>query len=418
MIDAERAIRKSVECRCGKVHSTGVTKVVFEKNVFEKAAGMVSEVLAIGHILFVSTNDTGAYLDIRHSLRRADFKVSEMIYDAFVKASEKSAGMLIDILDRNESIRLIVGAGSGTVNDIVKYASSVKKIPNMFFITAPSTDSWLNSKVYLDDSDKMKEFDGTPPVHLIADIGNKCPKALVAAGFATLYSRLISIFDYEYQCRVTGTAYCGFIIDGLKKDIRDFLAAPFNPSDSDDLRRLMICLVNVSLKLSYISDNPPIKAADLLTRLIRLHNHNCPSAPLIAALSLHKVYSSWLAGKPADILIPPDRSCYYELMNKYFGIDETAYLLNVIEYDNIMPKIAYTTNQIRKELMAELKSIMTDSEEISGNIRRIFIDKGYHISKVLDFKDLMKFISITGELSEGFPLIKYIEKTGVLSHYL
>lgn len=416
MIDAEKKIVKNIACRCGNIHTTTVDRIVIENGAVGRIVEILKDILPCGHVAIASYDDIEVASDIRHIMRKAGYKISEIIYPAFTRATKANAGKLLDI---EESVRLIICIGSGSICDMVKYASRIKGIPNALIITAPSTDSWLNHNISLDDDNGMVDELGTAPALVVADTSIPCPRALIAAGISSLYARLIGVFDYQYQMHITGNRICKVIIEELKSDIREFFASPFNYEDDRDLRRLMLCLLDVSLKMSYMQSDAPVMAEDALTRLIRMKKNNCPAAPLIAAYSLDRLYHYWLMNKCKAMMIPPDRSYYYDALNRCFNIDNIDLLLNKKDLaSELYSRISFVTENMREELLSELNSLIPETSSRVKMIMNVFADKGYHMSEIIDYKDLMSYIALAAEISSPLSLVKYIDKTGLLCHYV
>jgi hypothetical protein len=225
----------------------------------------------------------------------------------------------------------------------------------------------------------------------------------------------MGIFDLIYESRVTGISYCKPVVEEIKKDIRYFLSGAFNPDDYEDVIRLAVCLINVSLKISYLKEDIPIKASDFLMKLIKSNISNCSAAPLIAAHSLNKIYNLWLNNTPPDILLPPDRAAVYEEIKNKSGKDDLDNLLNFLDYEEAYPRISYITRNMKEEMSKELISLVPEPSKICKDTEKIFLDNGFHISGIMDFRELLNLLSLAGELSEGLPLIKYIVKTGLIS---
>lgn len=416
MIDVKKLIIKNYKCHCGNTHISPVDKIIIEPDARQRTAEYIKDILPSGHIALVSFNDVNYSYDVRHNLRKAGYKISEIFYEPFTRATELNANRLLEL---DESIRLIIAVGSGSISEMVKFASYKLSIPNVIIITAPSTDSWFLPKVYLDDEQGLKEYKGTSPSLLIADTSITLPRALISASIGNLYSRMIGIFDFEYRNIISGNKYCKSITEDLKSDIKQFFNEPFDYSNIEQIKRLIVCNLDVALKLGYLSDNPPVMSEDMLIRLLRLKKYNCPSAPLIAAYSLNLIYRNWLYDSRKDLFIPPERSAYYEILNKYYNMDKMNTIRKVNEYDEkLYLKVAFTTDNMRKELINELDSMIPDSSKMAKNIIKIFIDNGFHMSEIIDFKVLMSYIALAGELSPDYSLIKQIDKTGILCHYV
>lgn len=404
---------KEINCNCGKIHQTSVKRIIIEENILSNIPDYLKDIYPIGHICLVSNRDIAAYIDVRHSLRKAGYKITEIIYDSFTKFNKET---LLKFNDLDDSIRFIIGIGSGTINDIVKHISYIRKIPNAMIITAPSTDSYINSIAYPYDTYNLSEIKCTPPILIVIDTKIKIPRALIAAGLSTLYLRMLGIFDYQYEKNVFGIYYCKYQINEIKDYIRNFFNENFDYNNLIDIKRLYKTLINISLKMSYLYPEKLTGATDVLLRLIRKRKYNCPVAPLLAAHSINLIYNFYLHNNKKNILLPSDRAVIYEKFNKIYKIDNFQMLLNLKGLsEKTYSKIAYSTENMRNELKNELNYYLSDSKDIVKMIKNVFIDKGYHISDIIDYNDLLMLIQLSSELSINYSLINYIDNDGILA---
>ncbi|MGI6702232.1 MAG: hypothetical protein ACOX3U_07250 [Christensenellales bacterium] len=394
MIDSLKDIVNPIKCKCGREHRTEAKKIVFSDNTASRACEIVKEALPLGHILL--TGEGGYYSDIKSNLRRGGFIIDEL--------SKDCNGI-------SDNVRLIVGVGGREECDRVKLLSAKNNIPNVFFITKPETDEWLNDTIYSYDP-LMSKSKGVPPQVLVADTSIKPQRSEIARGYAALYLRLINIFDYEYNAEITGSGYCGVILNEMKRDILSFMTASFNPDDDEDIKRLTVCLMDVALKMSYM---PPINgAAATLEKLLTGANKDSSYSSLIAAHTLNRFYAYFLNNIPRDFAMPPDRLKTIGLMHEDGLIDETDYLINCDVSGADLMKSAYMTKCIKEDLISELSQMLPEPSSICRRIKGIYKDKGYRISEYADYDKLIRLLEFTGELSEGFSLIKYIYLSGLL----
>jgi hypothetical protein len=283
--------------------------------------------------------------------------------------------------------------------------------PNMFFMTEPTSDVLFSSWGHL--GEELGYFACTPPSLLIADISLSPDRTAVAEGMGILYSRLIGTFDRKYSLRVSGSFEGRGNREKIGELISDFFCKPFDPSSQEDNIRLTECMIRVSL-LNAEEDAPP-SAAELLTMLIEARCGRCPAAPLIAAHTLYNLYLFWLQMPLPDFMLPPERSSY---LDKLYGERSSCYAeIREWEREDYF-RISYVTEEIRDRLREELSSLQPAPRDIVMRIKEVFPDSGYHIKDVTHFKELMGLVALTAELSGEISLLKFIDRTGVLWHYV
>ena len=414
MMNALKTVDKRINCKCGKTHSVGVDKIIIDSDVHNHIGDYIKEIIPCGNIALVSYDDIEYANDIRHGLRKDGYKITEVIFPPFTRFNQENAQRIIDLEDK---VLLVIGVGSGALCDLLKYACSIRQIPFVYIMTAPSTDSYLSSIAYL-DSDRLIDYQGIAPITLIADISLQYPRALIAAGLSTLYSRLMGIYDIEYQHLVSGGYICNSLIDRMKKSILEFYSEPFNHT-SKDYERLTRCIIDISLDISYLGEDAPVMCEDMLARLIRIKNNNCPSAPLIAAYTINNIYYYYLRHQIPDISIPPDKTIYCSKLKELYNINDIDFLLNYKELsDDLYLRISYTTDLKKNELLSKLNHLVPNPSKMVHMALDSFIDKGYHMSKIIDYSDLMRITALSAELTDKMTLIKYIDKRGLLCHYV
>lgn len=103
-----------------------------------------------------------------------------------------------------------IAIGSGTINDMVKYASYKADIPYIIIPTAPSMNGYTSSSASLYGDDVFKQsFPARAPVALFADIDvlSEAPIRLIQAGLGDTLCRSTVEFDCLLSHYCLGTEY-------------------------------------------------------------------------------------------------------------------------------------------------------------------------------------------------------------------
>ena len=103
-----------------------------------------------------------------------------------------------------------VAVGSGTVNDLVKYALAADKRPYCVFGTAASMNGYTSSTASITlDSGLKVSLPSIPPRGFFVDlsVSSRAPERLAAAGFGDCLARSVAQIDWWVSHRLLGTTY-------------------------------------------------------------------------------------------------------------------------------------------------------------------------------------------------------------------
>ena len=120
------------------------------------------------------------------------------------------------IAEANDS-ELLIAVGSGTINDLVKYAATQLKIPYVVFATAPSMNGYCSASVSLIDQGLKKSIPANPPRAAFFDLAilSRAPQKMIAAGLADCLCRSTVQTDWLFSHFLVGTPYHQEILNPL-----------------------------------------------------------------------------------------------------------------------------------------------------------------------------------------------------------
>lgn len=202
----------SFDCSCGKHHQMSIEKLIMGKGVLPRICE-IAEPFRNGKILMVSDNHTydAAGEKVLELLEDDEFQVKNLILDSgdgILIPDESVVGKVLLNVERETN--LLIGVGSGSINDTVKYISSRTKIPYVIVCTAPSMDGYVADGAPLILEGRKISFEATLPYGVLGDtdIMKHAPQRMIQAGFGDVLGKLTALADWKLAKELNGDYYC------------------------------------------------------------------------------------------------------------------------------------------------------------------------------------------------------------------
>lgn len=202
----------SFDCSCGKHHQMSIEKLIMGKGVLSRICE-IAEPFRNGKILMVSDNHTydAAGEKVLELLEGDEFQVKNLILDSgdgILIPDESVVGKVL--LNVEKETNLLIGVGSGSINDTVKYISSRTKIPYVIVCTAPSMDGYVADGAPLILEGRKISFEATLPYGVLGDtdIMKHAPQRMIQAGFGDVLGKLTALADWKLAKELNGDYYC------------------------------------------------------------------------------------------------------------------------------------------------------------------------------------------------------------------
>lgn len=197
-------------CPCGKSHTVAVDEVVVGSGVIRRIPEFVEKygakrpfILADVHTFAAAGQQVCAVLDAAGiSYSRYVFPQTELEPD------EHAVGAAIMHFDTK--CDLIIGIGSGVINDIGKIVSNVSGRKYIIVGTAPSMDGYASATSSM-SLDNLKTSLSSRCADVIigdTDILKKAPAHMLKAGLGDMLAKYVSIAEWRIAHIITGEYYC------------------------------------------------------------------------------------------------------------------------------------------------------------------------------------------------------------------
>ncbi|TAE33856.1 MAG: iron-containing alcohol dehydrogenase [Alphaproteobacteria bacterium] len=173
---------------------------IIGQNLAHQNAEMLQKYTSNHRILYVS--DTPSYEAFTKFFPLIEDRFH--LYEASPTASRDDADDLARLMDDAE---LVIGIGSGTINDLCKYAAFQRGIPYIIIATAPSMNGYTSANASLLHDGHKQSFACFAPILCIADIDllAHAPARLRAAGVGDTLCRSVIMADLALAHHLCGS---------------------------------------------------------------------------------------------------------------------------------------------------------------------------------------------------------------------
>ncbi|MBQ7643348.1 MAG: sn-glycerol-1-phosphate dehydrogenase [Clostridia bacterium] len=217
-------IKKANEkvCRCGKKHDAVLPVVISGGGAINRLA---ETVLKVGAKKAFVLSDLNTY-EVAGQKVCALLDGANIPYQNFVFASrnlkpdEKTDGSAV--MDYKKDCEIIIGVGSGVINDTCKILAATAKLPYIIVATAPSMDGYASASSSM-DVDGLKASLPTKCADFIigdTDILKDAPARMLKAGLGDMLAKYVSIAEWRISHEITGEYYCEAIADEVRKALQ------------------------------------------------------------------------------------------------------------------------------------------------------------------------------------------------------
>jgi len=245
-------LNRDIACSCGRIHRCDIEVIDIGESAIDRLPASTAK---YSHILLVADSNTYAVCGERVKLLLGDRAEDICLFtpDGLLVPDEAAIDAVGDKMTSETD--LILGIGSGVINDICKYVSFYKGIKSGIVATAPSMDGFASSGAAMILGGMKVTATTHAPVIIIGDtdILKNAPIDMIRSGYADIIGKYSALCDWKLSALVNGEYICSDVynlvmektnlIRSLAKDI-----AERNPCAIEELMRDLV-LIGVTLTL-------------------------------------------------------------------------------------------------------------------------------------------------------------------------
>lgn len=250
-------------CECGKSHKCPIDYVIIEENACDKLPEITAE---YNNILLVADKNTyavcGNTVSEKLGARLADtlvYNTNEVLVPDEKALDELSA----HVTDKTD---LIIGIGSGVINDLCKQVSYASNLSYYIVATAPSMDGYASKGSALILDGMKVTLNADVPKAIIADVNilKDAPFDMIQSGYGDIIGKYSCLNDWKLANVVNGEYLCKFVMDAtyeaVEKTVR--LADGLVAREGEAVKALMEALVAVGILMAYVGNSRPASGSE------------------------------------------------------------------------------------------------------------------------------------------------------------
>ena len=260
----EQLIRpEGYDCACGKHHACALDYLGIGRGRIRETADMVRRMGCRRPFLVCDANTWEA------AGRRADALLTEAgighvsyiipCHGQKIAPAEWELGSCLMHFD--PACDLILGVGSGVVNDLCKVLGNALKLKSAIIGTAPSMDGYAsNSSAMEINHVKMTLFNRAPKgILLDTDILAEAPMRMLWAGLGDMAAKYVALCEWRMSHLVTGEYYCESVAALMRSALKKVVdAAEGIPArDPDAIRAIAEGLAVSGIAMAYAEVSRP-----------------------------------------------------------------------------------------------------------------------------------------------------------------
>lgn len=251
-----------LECSCGRYHSCDIKYVAIDKGALSCLSDITKQYASV---LLVADENTYAVAGEKTEVALVGKAVRRVIFTG--KTILIPDEVAIDrVMEGMDGIDLIIGIGSGVIQDLCKYVSHTTGVPYYVVATAPSMDGYASTGAAMILGGMKVTVSAKVPDAIIADteVLKDAPMDMIQAGYGDIVGKYSALNDWRLSHAVNGEYFCQEIYDLTFEMVHKTLnlANGLVKRDEESIKVLMEALVIVGIAMSFAGSSRPASGSE------------------------------------------------------------------------------------------------------------------------------------------------------------
>ena len=202
---------QGVDCACGKRHQCDIDFVAVEPDAIRHLKDLCKD---YNSILLVADENTFSAAGEKTMAYLAGKAVDQVIFpgDKVLIPNEAAIEKVQAALSAHD---LIIGIGSGVIQDLCKYVAFFAKLPYFVVATAPSMDGYASTGAAMITGGMKVTYSAKVPSAILADTAvlKDAPFDMIQAGYGDIVGKYSALNDWKLSRAINGEYFCQDIYD-------------------------------------------------------------------------------------------------------------------------------------------------------------------------------------------------------------
>ena len=251
-----------VDCECGRRHECPIKSVYVERGAIERLRDICAD---FSHILIVADANTYRAAGDRTEDALADKICDRVIFNGdHILIPDEAA--IAEVSAHISGADLIVGIGSGVIQDLCKYVSHESGLPYAVVATAPSMDGYASTGAAMILGGMKVTVATGLPIAIVADteVLASAPLDMIRAGYGDVIGKYSALADWRLANVVNGEYLCEYVY-GVTADMIDrtlAVAEGLTRRDEASVATLTEALITVGIMMSFAGSSRPASGSE------------------------------------------------------------------------------------------------------------------------------------------------------------
>lgn len=262
-MEIKELLRGVENCACGKSHKCPIDYVIIGENACDSLTEITKDYNNILLVADVNTFKVGGEVVTK---KLGSKLLNTLIYqtEGVLVPNEDAISKLKESV--SEKTDLIIGLGSGVINDLCKHVSFINGLSYYIVATAPSMDGYASKGSALILDGMKVTLNANVPKAIIADVEmlKTAPFDMIQAGYGDIIGKYSCLNDWKLSSLVNDEYLCEFVMnatyEAVEKTVK--LADGLLNRESNAVKALMEALVAVGILMAYVGNSRPASGSE------------------------------------------------------------------------------------------------------------------------------------------------------------
>ena len=248
-------------CKCGKIHKTALESCIIESGAISRLPEYLKS-YGVSKAFIISDVNTYpiAGEKVFKVLSESGFECKTHTYpDRRLEPNEYAVGSLVMSFDATCDV--IIGVGSGVINDISKILANVSHCPYVIVATAAYMDGYASGTSSMALNGVKVTVPAKSPNIIIGDTDVLCgaPIHMAKAGLGDMLAKYVSICEWRLSNLINGEYYCEDVAEYTRRSLRECVetAEGLLERDENAMKALFAGLINAGKAMDYAGVSRP-----------------------------------------------------------------------------------------------------------------------------------------------------------------
>ncbi|MBQ9843223.1 MAG: sn-glycerol-1-phosphate dehydrogenase [Oscillospiraceae bacterium] len=261
-MDFEEMLRPKI-CSCGREHCCEIKRVDIGSGILSR---ITETTKSYRHILLVADENTYSTCGAQVEATLGSKLEADVVFpgDTLLVPNESAIEAIQGKLTANTD--LLLGIGSGVIQDLCKYVSFEAGHPYHIIATAPSMDGYASKGAAMILSSMKVTVNAHVPEVILADLDilKNAPMALIQSGYGDILGKFSCLNDWKLSSVVNGEYFCPVVygmVEEMLQSTKD-LGPKLLSRDPEAIGRLMEALIGVGIAMAYVGNSRPASGSE------------------------------------------------------------------------------------------------------------------------------------------------------------